>query len=84
MRIKNLELRKCKGINKKFEIVKWETNENIPSCYVLYFINNGEIAFVGDRPLNLENIQEYKDSLFLLRKAVKKSTKYQIDKNLNK
>lgn len=73
MRVRNLELRKCVGENNKFEIVKWQFDEaqNKNSCFVIYFIENGIIDFIGNRPLELHNVQEYKDSLFLLRKAIK-------------
>jgi hypothetical protein len=79
MRVRNLELRKCIGKNKRFEIIKWQfyEKENKEFCYVIYFVENGIIDFIGNRPLELENIQEYKDSLFLLRKSIKKSIKYQ-------
>ena len=78
MRIGNLELRKCVGKNKRFEIVKWQfyQKEQKEFCYTIYFIEDGIIDFIGTRPFDLENIQEYKDSLFLLRKSIKKSINY--------
>lgn len=86
MRIRKLELKKCRGNNRRFEIVKWQFNEKEQEefCFVIYFIENGIIDFVGNRPLELDTVQEYKDSLFLLRKSIKKSIRHQHPQSCSK
>lgn len=54
--------------------------EDPESCYVVSFIENGIVDFVGDRVIELESIQEFKDYFFLLRSGISKSTRYKIKK----
>ncbi len=46
------------------------------SHYVIAFIENGIVDFVGDRAIELELMQEMIDFLFLLRSGIKKSKNY--------
>jgi hypothetical protein len=50
--------------------------ENPECCYTICFIKKGVVDFVGNRTNNLDNIQEYKDYLWLLRKGIKESINY--------
>lgn len=50
--------------------------ENKETCYVIAFIEKGIVEFIGNRAIELNNIQEYKDFLFLLRKGVSKSLRW--------
>ena len=51
---------------------------NSELCYVLSFINAGIVRFIGNRAIDLNNINEYKDYLFLLRAGIKKSIKIRL------
>lgn len=51
---------------------------NPESCYVIVFIEDGLVDFIGDRAIELETMEEMKDFLFLLRKGIKKSLKYKL------
>lgn len=55
--------------------------ENPESCYVICFIKDGIVEFVGDRPIELETIEEMRDFLFLLRSGISKSLRYKIPKD---
>lgn len=50
--------------------------KNHETCFTLMFINNnGTINFICNRPLELNDVTEYIDMLFLMRKGIKKTTK---------
>ena len=54
--------------------------ENPETCYVISFIENGIVDFVGNRVIELETIQEFIDYFFLLRSGINKSIRYKIKK----
>lgn len=46
--------------------------KSIETCFTLMFIyNNGTIKFIDNRPMELDNVTEYIDMLFLIRKGIK-------------
>lgn len=51
---------------------------NPESRYVIAFIEDGIVDFVGDRAIELESMQEMVDFLFILRSGIKKSINYKI------
>ena len=50
--------------------------QNKETCYSIAIIENGIVNFIGNRAIDLNNEQAYKDFLFLLRKGVSKSIKW--------
>ncbi len=46
------------------------------TCCVISTIENGIVKFVGNRPIELETIQEMRDYLFVMRSGIKKSLRY--------
>lgn len=47
-------------------------------CYVVAFIENGIVEFIGDRFSELDKENEIFDFVWLLRKAISKSLRYKI------
>lgn len=53
--------------------------KSIETCFTLIWIyNNGTIKFIGNRPMELDNIIEYQDMLFLMRKGIKQKNNNKI------
>jgi hypothetical protein len=53
--------------------------KNPETCFTLMFIyNNGTLKFIGNRPMELDNITEYIDMLFLIRKGIKQKNNNKI------
>ncbi len=47
------------------------------TCYtILYINNNGVVEFISNRPMELSDLNECNDMLFLMRKGIKKVFNY--------
>ena len=68
------------GMRRKTEISKSRVSESLfkskELCYVIAFIENGIVDFVGDRFSELDKEKEIFDFVWLLRKAISKSIRY--------
>ena len=68
------------GMRRKTEISKSHVSESLfklkETCYVIAFIENGLIDFVGDRFSELDKEKEIFNFVWLLRKGISKSIRY--------
>ena len=52
--------------------------EHKEHCYIIAFINKGLVEFIGDRAIDLDSEQDYKNFLWLLRSGINKSIRFKV------